>query len=209
MAKRAIEIAAVGSRVAENLEHLRAERRLSQTDLSALLKRLGRQMSAYSISKIETTDRRIDVDDLVALAVALDTTPNRLLLPAAARETDDVELTPEVRTSAVDAWRWAAGEEPLPIGVLPPTCQEAVRDDHGRATFRRENQPHMRPEVHIGSNLQQHSDLMRSIEAIVRLAQIRGVPLAELDRYLGYSYVIAVSDDQTDSVTDHLPGARG
>jgi hypothetical protein len=51
-------------------------------------------MSAYSISKIETTDRRIDVDDLVALAVALDTTPNRLLLPGAVSGTDDVELAP-------------------------------------------------------------------------------------------------------------------
>src|SRR5262245_40913809 len=88
MAKRAIEIGAAGRRVAENLERLRGDRRLSQTDLSTLLTRLGRQMSAYSISKIESTDRRIDVDDLVALAVALDTTPNRLLLPGDASQTD-------------------------------------------------------------------------------------------------------------------------
>jgi transcriptional regulator with XRE-family HTH domain len=196
MPKRAIEIGAVGRRVAENLESLRGDRRLSQTDLSALLTRLGRQMSAYSISKIETTDRRIDVDDLVALAVALDSTPNRLLLPGNASETDEVELTPEVRVAAIDAWKWSAGEGPLPI-----------RDGRDREGFRRENQPHNRPEVHTGSHLEQHADLIRSIEVIAQLARRRGIPLAELDRYVGYSYTVA--DDQADAVRDHLPGARG
>jgi hypothetical protein len=48
---------------------------------------------------------------------------------------------------------------------------------------------------------------MRTIEVIARLARQRGIPLAELDRYLGYSYT--VSDDQADAVRDHLPGSRG
>jgi transcriptional regulator with XRE-family HTH domain len=168
---------------------------------------LGVPIHASAVSKIEQRERRVDVDDLVALAVALDTTPNRLLLPGTASEADEVELTPEARVSAIDAWRWATGESPLPIDALPPSHQMLIRDDRSRGMFRRENQPHNRPEVHTGSNLEQHADLMRSVEVIARLARQRGVPLAELDRYLGYSYT--VSDDQADAARDHLPGARG
>jgi len=186
---------------------LRDERGLNQPQLASLMEALGAPIHASAVSKIEQRERRVDVDDLVALAAALDTTPNRLLLSGNPGEASQVELTSEVRTPAIDAWRWATGEDQLPIDALPSAHQLLIRDDRGRAMFRRENQPQNRPEIHTGSYLEQHADLMRSIEVIARLARRRGIPLAELDRYIGYSYT--VSDDQADAVVDHLPGERG
>ena len=196
-----------GSRLAASVRAVRDGRGLNQPQLAALMEALGAPIHASAVSKIEQRERRVDVDDLIALAIALDTTPNRLLLPGTAGGSADAELTPEVRTPAVDAWKWAAGDEQLPIGALPADSQQAIRDDRDRAIFRRENRPHLRPEVNTGPSLQEHSDLMRSIEVIAQLARIRGVPLAEINRYLGYSYVVA-SDDQP-TVVDYLPGARG
>jgi transcriptional regulator with XRE-family HTH domain len=137
MARRAIEIGAVGRRVAENLTRLRERRRLSQEALAGLVQRLGRPMSGPVVSKTEQLDRRVDVDDLVALAVALGVSPNRVLLPEVGdlsrREPDLVDLAPAVRVTAVDAWRWAAGDAPLPGGDGSP------RDEAGFAMM---NRPH-------------------------------------------------------------------
>ena len=60
------------------------ERRMSQDELAAAVGRLGRPMTRQIIGKTEAGDRRIDVDDLVAFAVALGVTPGRLLLPGTA-----------------------------------------------------------------------------------------------------------------------------
>jgi hypothetical protein len=63
----------------------------------------------------------VDVDDLVALAVALETTPNRLLLPSAEVEhaSDMYQLTPSVREIPALLWAWATGE--VPLGHSPST----------------------------------------------------------------------------------------
>jgi len=57
---------------------------------------------ASGISKAELGRRRVDVDDLVALAVLLNVTPNRLL-PA---DADDkaIKLAPGGASSAWNAW---------------------------------------------------------------------------------------------------------
>jgi 8-oxo-dGTP pyrophosphatase MutT (NUDIX family)/transcriptional regulator with XRE-family HTH domain len=177
MARRAIEIGAVGRRVAENLERLRELRHLNFTELSGLLKRLGRPLSAETIGKVERRERRIDVDDLVALAVALDTTPNRLLLPSDASDNKPIELTPEVTVSALNAWKWATGEEPLPAGTAPPDHQILVRDDRERL-FTRENRPHNVPEPffrNVGHDMSDYPELAGMIAHIVMEAHERGV----------------------------------
>lgn len=165
--RRANEPGPAGQRAAANLEKLREDRHLRQDELARLVERLGRPMSRQAISKTEQLARRIDVDDLVALALALDTTPNRLLLSGDASDTEPVELTPEVRVSALDAWRWAAGEKPLPADTAPPDRQMLVRDDRERM-FMRENQPHHDPV------------LTRQTAALVQAAQEHGVQLSEL-----------------------------
>lgn len=77
----ASKVGPVGLRVAENLKRLRG--RVPVRELSARLEALGRPILPSGITKIEQGSRRVDVDDLVALAQALEVSPMRLLLPAA------------------------------------------------------------------------------------------------------------------------------
>ena len=65
--------------MAANLRRMRRERELTTAALSQRLAEIGHPIAATGITKIEMGDRRVDVDDLVALAAALDTTPNQLL----------------------------------------------------------------------------------------------------------------------------------
>lgn len=102
-------------------------------ELSRRLSKLGRPILPSGITKIEQGQRRIDVDDLMALAVALEVTPTRLLLgpPPPINERDvpredlyevvrmegsDVSflrLLPNLTLEPWDAWSWALGESPL------------------------------------------------------------------------------------------------
>ncbi len=87
----------------------------SQVKLAERMAELGTPMHHTVIAKIENGDRGVSVDDLVALAAALDVSPLRLLLPANRR--DDV---PGLRLGAKaqhvisegTAWRWGEQVEP-------------------------------------------------------------------------------------------------
>lgn len=79
--RRAIEIGNVGEHVAANVVRLRKVRGLSVYSLSASLAKSGRSIPPSGITRIELVQRRVDVDDLVALAAALRVTPSQLLLP--------------------------------------------------------------------------------------------------------------------------------
>jgi transcriptional regulator with XRE-family HTH domain len=100
--------------VAANVRALRARRNLSQPELSERLAAVGRPMGVSALSKIEKATRRVTVDDLVALALALGTNPNALLLPHAP-EGEQTALTSEVTSAWWRAWQWAAGEVPLEL----------------------------------------------------------------------------------------------
>ena len=182
--RRKNEAGPSGQRAAANLEEIREQRRLSQRDLAGLVERLGRPMSMQIVSKTEVGDRRIDVDDLMAFAVALGVTPNRLLLPGSVRDDEPVELLPEVRVSAMDAWKWATGDEPLPNGCAPPGLRILIRDDYERL-FNRENRPHNVPEPvfhNVGHDVRDHPELVRMIAAVVTEAKERGLDLGRLVR---------------------------
>jgi transcriptional regulator with XRE-family HTH domain len=88
MAGRAIEIGDVGKQVATAVAELRKRRGADQKRLAELVTEAGRPMSASMVGKIEGGGRRVDVDDLVALAFALEVPPARLLL-SAHRDPDD------------------------------------------------------------------------------------------------------------------------
>jgi 8-oxo-dGTP pyrophosphatase MutT (NUDIX family) len=106
----------VGSYVLANLKQLREDRRLSYRELSDELTRLGRPIPTLGLSRIERGERRVDADDLVALALALGVNPSALLLPRDVRPDALVTLTDSQRASASDAWAWADGRRPLPSG---------------------------------------------------------------------------------------------
>ncbi|MFH8992771.1 TIR domain-containing protein [Streptomyces sp. NPDC017940] len=96
-----------GRRVAERLGEIRREQNLTQGQLSQRLTALGRPIAVAALSKIEKGSRRVDTDDLLALALALDVTPNELLLAATARRGEPVQLTPAKSMETIEAWRWA------------------------------------------------------------------------------------------------------
>lgn len=102
-----------GRTVAANLLRLRKERGLSTTGLAAALKDAGRSIPATGITRIEKGQRRVDVDDLMALAVVLGVNPAALLMPPVPEGT--VELTAAGKVDAQAAWQWAKGIRPLCI----------------------------------------------------------------------------------------------
>ncbi|WP_448070757.1 helix-turn-helix domain-containing protein [Georgenia yuyongxinii] len=67
--------------VAANLRRARQSSGVDLRELSARVAAAGRKISPSALSKIETGDRRVDVDDLATLAYALETTPAALLIP--------------------------------------------------------------------------------------------------------------------------------
>jgi 8-oxo-dGTP pyrophosphatase MutT (NUDIX family)/transcriptional regulator with XRE-family HTH domain len=109
-----VPLGPVGRYVIDNLAELRAARRLTYKQLADRLEQLGRPIPTLGLSRIEKGARRVDADDLVALAIALQVNPAALLLPKTARPDDEIELTTRVSAPAAAAWRWADGRIPLP-----------------------------------------------------------------------------------------------
>jgi len=69
-----------GSRVASNIQCLRRLRGYSYAELSRRLATHGHPILDTGILKIEKGARRVDVDDLMALAAALEADPAVLLM---------------------------------------------------------------------------------------------------------------------------------
>jgi len=105
------EISATGRTVAENVLRLRKARGLSTTQLSKLLGEVGRPIQPTGITKIEKRERRVDVDDLMALASVLRVNPSALLLPIVADGETEITGVGSVPTEI--AWCWADGEGPI------------------------------------------------------------------------------------------------
>lgn len=79
MAGRTLDIGEHGGRVAAAVAQQRQRHGWDQRTLAERVTGEGRPMSASVLGKIEATTRRVDVDDLVALATALDISPSALL----------------------------------------------------------------------------------------------------------------------------------
>lgn len=102
----------IRNRLAENVASWRARRRLSGREVSEKLDELGVPMLKTTLSKIENSARQVNVDELVALALALDVTPNYLLLTNRADDAE-IALTPTRALTSAEAWDWATYRRPL------------------------------------------------------------------------------------------------
>lgn len=110
-----------GERVMENVRHLREDvRRLSYRELSDRLTKIGRPIATLGLSRIEKGARRVDADDLVALAIALRVSPNRLLLSSSSDRRSETALTPTVDVDEGSAWDWADGKS-IAVALLAST----------------------------------------------------------------------------------------
>ncbi|MGW3186348.1 helix-turn-helix domain-containing protein [Streptomyces ardesiacus] len=110
--RRANDLGPTGARVAENVKALRESLPLTTEQLAERVTAFGRPMRANTITKIEKQQRRVDVDDLMALALALESRPDYLLLPPTV-VMEELELVEGMTVTAFYAWRWANGDRPL------------------------------------------------------------------------------------------------
>jgi transcriptional regulator with XRE-family HTH domain len=150
-------------RIGQNVAALRKARGLTTRALSDRLAELGHRIPQSSLSKIEAGTAGVDAEDLLAIALALGTTPNRLLLSDRVAA-DSVALTPEVATSGHRAWAWADGVTPLeeahPFGE---TTAEKLDD------FRRHARPVDQRLVRSAPPYQAVQDLLIRVEEALHL----------------------------------------
>ncbi|MET7752600.1 helix-turn-helix transcriptional regulator [Micromonospora sp. NPDC005367] len=106
----------VGELIAQQLRRLREERNVTYTELVKRLDGLGHPIPILGLRRIERGERRVDVDDLIALARALKVPPVLLLFPVEA-EGPLVELLPGVQVDPNEALAWFTGEGPMPHGL--------------------------------------------------------------------------------------------
>jgi transcriptional regulator with XRE-family HTH domain len=105
MGTRKVEQGAVGHQVAAQIRWERERKQLSLQQLSERLAAVGRPILPSGISKIEQGDRRVDVDDLVALADALGTVPGALLQGPLREPVGLTEEQQEIGKAAIEAVR--------------------------------------------------------------------------------------------------------
>ncbi|MCX5586030.1 helix-turn-helix domain-containing protein [Streptomyces erythrochromogenes] len=101
------------SAVATNVRRIREARGMSIYALSGLLAKSGRPIAASAVAKIERQERQVTVDDLIALAVALNVSPSALYLPLDDDPSHVIEITGAGEQPADRAWDWADGQRPL------------------------------------------------------------------------------------------------
>lgn len=88
---------------------------MSTYDIAARLADIGWPIAQTGVARIETGQRRVDVDDLLALASVLNVSPNRLTLPLNERALPDLTRTKytvigDVTATGSDVWKWATGD---------------------------------------------------------------------------------------------------
>lgn len=114
-AAKRIEPGPAAQRIVANLIRIRRERNLTFTEISAALEEVGRPIPILGLRRIEAGERRIDVDDIEALAHVLGVVPLALIYPIGTEE--EVELLPHVRARPWEAAKWFTGEGGRPGAV--------------------------------------------------------------------------------------------
>lgn len=164
MANTPIELGASGDRAAENIKRMRTIRGLELAQLSEALKDLGRPIGVPALSRIENKLRRIDVADLVAIALALHTTPNWLLFGRDPYHPGQpLQLTPAQEEQADAIWRWATGDYPLGAN----TGKEVYE-------FQKLHRPHMPPQnpLPLPRGIREHDVVLKLEEAYKAAADL-------------------------------------
>ncbi|MEO3853719.1 hypothetical protein [Acrocarpospora sp. B8E8] len=144
---------------------------------------LGRPVLASGVHKVEQGERRVDADELVAFALALEVAPNRLLLPGEVPAYDDdeddaVALTPTRRVRARTAWYWATGDGPL---TNHPDPGEAYR-------FSKVNRPHDPRRPTYAEEYVRHKEALEPVTQALTEALKAGVPLRVIKAMIDIFY---------------------
>lgn len=116
MGTNAVQRDATAETVSANVKRLRTQQNLGLRGLSKKLGEVGRPLGHSAIDQIEKGTRRVDVDDLVALAAALGVSPITLLMPGMPGANIPAEMVdaPGDPVSAGRWWLWLIADAPLP-----------------------------------------------------------------------------------------------
>ncbi|SIE28757.1 putative DNA binding protein [Mycobacteroides abscessus subsp. abscessus] len=112
------------------------ESNLTWTQLSERLESIEWKLTPVAIRNIESEERRVNVDDLVALSVALGVSPATLLMP----DIENAQGRDKLKVTGVDdpveahpLWIWLTGCGPLPgrnaTGYVMRSQPRWVRDN--------------------------------------------------------------------------------
>lgn len=155
-----------------NIARIRTRRGMTVRDLSARLNQLGLRLSPTGVSEIEATPqkktrRKVSVDELLVIAIALNTSVIDLLTPP-----DGSALAVADETEPLEPWwleKWLQGEFPLPQEMWSDSLTEfdtAQLDEFHAATSERRRTMHRRdarPEIVAIDKLRER--VRRAIEA--------------------------------------------
>lgn len=133
MASRNVnQIDATGRQVIANIVRLRGG--MQYKDLAARLAEVGRPITPQGLKRIEVGERKVDVDDLMALAIVFGVSPLTLLMPESGSRDIPAHVTGygHVMGSNV-AWLWARADEPLELPETPDTSDGAPPEPDARA----------------------------------------------------------------------------
>jgi hypothetical protein len=125
MAEKRNPLGPTGETVRANIQRLRAAQNLGYTKLARILdEEIGRSIPELGLRRIESGDRRVDVDDLMALAVALGVSPITLLMSDMPGADDPVKMVAvtgiKAKVPAVKLWRWLKSEPGSSLTGIPP-----------------------------------------------------------------------------------------
>ncbi|WP_374967817.1 helix-turn-helix domain-containing protein [Terrabacter sp. BE26] len=95
--------------VRANIETFRLARGLTYAELSRELERRGHPIPPLGLRRIEAGERRVDVDDLTALALALRVTPDALLFPRIVGAGVMARVTGGEEIPSGGVWGWGKG----------------------------------------------------------------------------------------------------
>lgn len=104
--------------VAANVRRHRERMGLGFAQLSRELSSAGRDIPPLGLGRIEAGERRVDVDELTALAAAFGVCPATLLMPDTETAEAIVQLTGVEKGQAQRLWSWLTGSYPLQGSVL-------------------------------------------------------------------------------------------
>jgi transcriptional regulator with XRE-family HTH domain len=110
MASDDARVGAAGEVLAANIRRVRTARRLGFAELSRSLSKIGRPIPELGLRRIERGERRVDVDDLIALSYVLKIAVVDLLIDKDATS-EPYSIAPKLRFESDSVRNWIAGQD--------------------------------------------------------------------------------------------------
>jgi transcriptional regulator with XRE-family HTH domain len=197
----------MSERVGKAIQDRRNALGLTAQQLAERTRRLGYLVSRVAISKIEGNKRsgKLDVAELLVLAVALEIPPALLLFPSFP-EDGGVELFPGYKTWPPAAIRWLCGESPLPVQIHsddtvgeanPPNAGTELVGAYARQTYLEARLRHAEFKEQFGAKATPE-ELAESGQRLVQDQEALAAVKREIARHRAVLWGASAADGDTD-----------